>query len=138
MPFLWKNLRNFGKRIFYRYFLRDVNFGSLELVVGMPGNGDDRVHEAIAAEVVEGGIPGGEGDDQPQAGQAVRGGAGGRGRIVGGPRQGHRQPLGAQVLGEHVDDTGIPSEHGHPRVGTSLLHRREARRAGHGRRSALA
>ena len=34
LPFLFKNLRNFGKRIFYRYFLRDVNFGSLELVVG--------------------------------------------------------------------------------------------------------
>lgn len=34
LPFLFKNLRNFGKRIFYRYFLRDVNFGSLELVAG--------------------------------------------------------------------------------------------------------
>jgi len=35
LPFLFKSLRNFGKRIFYRYFLRDVNFGSLELVVGL-------------------------------------------------------------------------------------------------------
>lgn len=34
MPFLFKNLRNFAKRVFYRYFLRDVNFGTLELVVG--------------------------------------------------------------------------------------------------------
>lgn len=34
LPFLFKNLRNFAKRIFYRYFLRDLNFGSLELVVG--------------------------------------------------------------------------------------------------------
>lgn len=33
-PFLFKNLRNFAKRVFYRYFLRDLNFGSLELVVG--------------------------------------------------------------------------------------------------------
>lgn len=34
MPFLFKNLRNFLKRIFYRYFLRDMNIGSLELLVG--------------------------------------------------------------------------------------------------------
>lgn len=34
LPFLFKNLRNFAKRVFYRYFLRDLNFGSLELVVG--------------------------------------------------------------------------------------------------------
>ena len=61
-----------------------------------------------------------------------------RGRVVGGPREGHPQPLDVEVLGQHVDHTGIPPEHGHPRVGTSLLHRREARRAGHGRRSALA
>jgi glycosyltransferase involved in cell wall biosynthesis len=33
-PFLFKNLRNFGKRVFYRYFLRDLNFGSVELVIG--------------------------------------------------------------------------------------------------------
>lgn len=32
--FLLKNARNFSKRIFYRYFLRDVNLGSLELVTG--------------------------------------------------------------------------------------------------------
>ena len=32
--FLLKNVRNFLKRIFYRYFLRDLNLGSLELVVG--------------------------------------------------------------------------------------------------------
>jgi glycosyltransferase involved in cell wall biosynthesis len=32
--FLGKNLRNLGKRIFYRYFLRDLNLGSIELVVG--------------------------------------------------------------------------------------------------------
>ena len=34
VAFLAKNLRNFAKRIFYRYFLRDLNLGSLELVVG--------------------------------------------------------------------------------------------------------
>ena len=34
MPFLFKNLHNFLKRIFYRYFLRDMNLGSLELLVG--------------------------------------------------------------------------------------------------------
>jgi glycosyltransferase involved in cell wall biosynthesis len=33
-PFLFKNLRNFSKRIFYRYFLRDMNLGSLELATG--------------------------------------------------------------------------------------------------------
>lgn len=33
--FLWKHLRNFGKRIFYNYFLRDVSLASLELVVGV-------------------------------------------------------------------------------------------------------
>jgi hypothetical protein len=32
--FLGKNLRNFFKRLFYRYYLRDLNFGSLELAVG--------------------------------------------------------------------------------------------------------
>jgi glycosyltransferase involved in cell wall biosynthesis len=35
LAFLAKNLRNFGKRIFYRYFLRDLNLGSLELVAGV-------------------------------------------------------------------------------------------------------
>jgi dolichol-phosphate mannosyltransferase len=34
LPFLLKNTRNFLKRIFYRYFLRDMNLGSLELLVG--------------------------------------------------------------------------------------------------------
>jgi hypothetical protein len=34
LPFLLKNLRNFFKRLFYRYFLRDMNIGSLELLVG--------------------------------------------------------------------------------------------------------
>src|SRR3954453_14591528 len=34
LPFLLKNMRNFFKRIFYRYFLRDVNLGSLWLVAG--------------------------------------------------------------------------------------------------------
>jgi dolichol-phosphate mannosyltransferase len=33
-PFLLKNLRNFFKRLFYRYYLRDLNIGSLQLVVG--------------------------------------------------------------------------------------------------------
>ena len=34
LPFLYKNLRNFFKRLFYRYYLRDLNIGSLELLVG--------------------------------------------------------------------------------------------------------
>ena len=34
LPFLGKNIRNFAKRVFYRYFLRDVNFGSMEIVLG--------------------------------------------------------------------------------------------------------
>lgn len=33
--FLGKHLRNFGKRIFYNYFLRDVSLASLELVAGL-------------------------------------------------------------------------------------------------------
>ena len=33
--FLTKHLRNFGKRIFYNYFLRDVSLASLELVAGV-------------------------------------------------------------------------------------------------------
>jgi glycosyltransferase involved in cell wall biosynthesis len=36
LQFLFKNIRNFFKRIFYRYFLRDMNLGSLELLVGTP------------------------------------------------------------------------------------------------------
>jgi len=35
-PFFWKNIRNFAKRLLYRYYLRDMNLGSLELLVGMP------------------------------------------------------------------------------------------------------
>jgi len=35
LPFALKNLRNTVKRILYRYFLRDMNIGSLELIVGM-------------------------------------------------------------------------------------------------------
>jgi len=35
LPFLFKNLRNFAKRVFYRYYLRDMNIGSLELLVGI-------------------------------------------------------------------------------------------------------
>jgi len=34
VPFLFKNMRNFAKRLLYRYYLRDVNLGSLELLVG--------------------------------------------------------------------------------------------------------
>lgn len=34
-PFLGKNMRNAFKRILYRYFLRDMNIGSLELLVGI-------------------------------------------------------------------------------------------------------
>ncbi len=33
--FLRKHVRNFGKRIFYNYFLRDVSLASIELLVGM-------------------------------------------------------------------------------------------------------
>jgi glycosyltransferase involved in cell wall biosynthesis len=33
--FLFKHLRNFGKRIFYTYFLRDVSAASLELLAGI-------------------------------------------------------------------------------------------------------
>jgi glycosyltransferase involved in cell wall biosynthesis len=35
LPFALKNLSNTVKRIFYRYFLRDLNIGSLELVAGV-------------------------------------------------------------------------------------------------------
>src|SRR5262249_14611935 len=35
LPFLLKHMRNFFKRLFYRYYLRDVNIGSLELMVGL-------------------------------------------------------------------------------------------------------
>lgn len=33
--FLFKHIRNFGKRIFYNYFLRDLSIASLELVFGV-------------------------------------------------------------------------------------------------------
>lgn len=33
--FLFKHLRNFGKRIFYNYFLRDMTVASLELIFGV-------------------------------------------------------------------------------------------------------
>ena len=33
--FLFKHIRNFGKRIFYNYFLRDMTVASLELVFGL-------------------------------------------------------------------------------------------------------
>jgi dolichol-phosphate mannosyltransferase len=36
LPFLLKNLRNLFKRVFYRYYLRDMNLGSLELLIGVP------------------------------------------------------------------------------------------------------
>lgn len=32
--FLWKNIKNMVKRIFYNYFLRDMSIASIELVVG--------------------------------------------------------------------------------------------------------
>lgn len=32
--FLWKHARNFGKRIFYNYFLRDLSAASLQLLIG--------------------------------------------------------------------------------------------------------
>jgi dolichol-phosphate mannosyltransferase len=34
VPFLLKNLRNFLKRLFYRYYLRDLNIGSIEMLGG--------------------------------------------------------------------------------------------------------
>lgn len=33
--FAWKHMRNFGKRIFYNYFLRDLSAASFQLVVGI-------------------------------------------------------------------------------------------------------
>lgn len=33
--FAWKHLRNFGKRVFYLYFLRDFSIASLELAAGL-------------------------------------------------------------------------------------------------------
>lgn len=34
-PFLWKNLRETGKRLLYNYFLRDFSLASAQLVVGL-------------------------------------------------------------------------------------------------------
>jgi hypothetical protein len=34
-PFLICNIRNFGKRIFYNYFVRNFNYASLELIFGI-------------------------------------------------------------------------------------------------------
>jgi glycosyltransferase involved in cell wall biosynthesis len=34
-PFLISNVRNFGKRIFYNYFVRNFNYASLELIFGI-------------------------------------------------------------------------------------------------------
>jgi len=34
LPFFFKHVRNFFKRLLYRYYLRDMNLGSLELLVG--------------------------------------------------------------------------------------------------------
>lgn len=35
LPFLTGHARNFGKRLFYNYFLRDFNIASIELVLGL-------------------------------------------------------------------------------------------------------
>ena len=35
VDFLLKHLRNFAKRIFYNYFLRDLSLASIELVAGL-------------------------------------------------------------------------------------------------------
>ena len=35
VPFFVRNLRNFGKRLFYNYFLRDFNVASLEILFGV-------------------------------------------------------------------------------------------------------
>jgi len=35
--FLFKNLRNFGKRVFYNYYLRNLSLASFELPAGRPG-----------------------------------------------------------------------------------------------------
>jgi glycosyltransferase involved in cell wall biosynthesis len=34
LPFLWLNLRNMGKRIYYNYLLRNFNFATIELFAG--------------------------------------------------------------------------------------------------------
>jgi glycosyltransferase involved in cell wall biosynthesis len=35
LPFFFRNIRNFGKRLFYNYFLRDFNVASVEIVLGV-------------------------------------------------------------------------------------------------------
>lgn len=35
VPFFVKNIRNFFKRLIYRYYLRDMNIGSLEFLIGL-------------------------------------------------------------------------------------------------------
>lgn len=35
LEFIFKNFRNFHKRIFYNYFLRDMNIASIELIAGL-------------------------------------------------------------------------------------------------------
>lgn len=35
LPFLWGHIRNFGKRIFYNYILRDFNLASIEMILGL-------------------------------------------------------------------------------------------------------
>lgn len=34
-PFLWKHMRNIGRRVVYSYFIRDFNVASAELVIGL-------------------------------------------------------------------------------------------------------
>ncbi len=34
LPFLWGHLRNFAKRLFYSYFLRDFSLASVEIILG--------------------------------------------------------------------------------------------------------
>ena len=35
LDFLWKHVRNYFKRIFYNYFLRDLSAASMQLVLGL-------------------------------------------------------------------------------------------------------
>jgi len=45
--FLWKHVRNFGKRIFYNFFLRELSIASFELVVGVGLTATGLVHGAL-------------------------------------------------------------------------------------------
>lgn len=45
--FIWKHLRNFAKRIFYNYFLRDFSLASLELIAGVVLLASGSVYGAI-------------------------------------------------------------------------------------------